>query len=467
MRFIDLLKMSFSSLLKRKVRSILTILGVVVGTASIIVMISIGLGLQKTTEDTLASSFSLTTISVSDFSKQDEGLFHLTESSIKELENLDHVVAVNPSLSFSAYVFCGQYTDQMYIQCVPADFIEERANNYGSSELKWGELPKAGEGMKLVVSSYERENFMNKAGRSFYETNVLPEFDYQKDTFKILYDTSNYQLNGPGATIVEPSTGSDSSGGSGGDTAGKLPPRKYPLEISGEFVESYANYAPLEEATAMLKKAFKGKVIPGQPTQKNGKPYSEIYYDEAFVSVDDMDNVVAVMEEIKNKYNLQAYSNTEYLNDMQKQNKSVQNMLGAIGFVSLVVAAIGIANTMMMSIYERTKEIGVMKVLGCTLSNIRSLFLLEAAYIGLIGGVIGILVSYLISYILNNFSVNLGLGNSDLQYWANGVEKTTSYIPPYLSIGGLIFAIIIGIVSGFFPARRAMKLSPLAAIRNE
>ena len=463
MRFIDLLKMSFSSLLKRKVRSILTILGVVVGTASIIVMISIGLGLQKTTEDTMASSFSLTTISVSDFSKQDEGLFHLTDSSIKQLESIDHVVAVNPSLSFSAYVFCGQYTDSMYIQCVPADFIEERANNYGSSELAWGELPKAGEGMRVVVSSHERENFMNKAGRSFYETNVLPEFDYEKDSFKILFDTANYQMNGPGATIVEPSSDSESSG----ESAGKQPPKKYPLEISGEFVDSYANYAALEDVTVMLKKAFKGKAIPGQPTQKNGKPFNEIYYDEAFVSVDDMDNVAAVMNELKNTYNLQAYSNTEYLNDMQAQNKSVQNMLGAIGFVSLMVAAIGIANTMMMSIYERTKEIGVMKVLGCTLSNIRSLFLLEAAYIGFIGGVIGILLSYLISYILNNFSVNLGLGSSDLQYWANGVEKTTSYIPPYLSIGGLIFAIIIGVISGFFPARRAMKLSPLAAIRNE
>jgi len=452
--------MSFSSLLKRKVRSILTILGVVVGTASIIVMISIGLGLQKTTEETMANSFSLTTISVSDYNKGDSGLFHLTETNIKQLENIEHVVAVNPSCSISPYVLCGQYSDTMYIQCIPAEYIKDRAKVYNSPELAWGELPKLGDGVSVVVSSYERQNFQNKAGRTFYETNVLPEFDYQKDSFKIVYDTENYTIGGAGTTIVDNSN-SDSS------STNKKTAKKYPLKICGEFADSYSNFAAIEEVIPMLKSVYKGRVIPGQPAQKNGKPYNEFYYDEAFVSVDDMDNVSTVLKELKDTYNLQAYSETEYLNDMQEQNKSIQNMLGAIGFVSLIVAAIGIANTMMMSIYERTKEIGVMKVLGCTLSNIKYLFLLEAAYIGFIGGAVGIILSYLISYLLNNFSVNLGLGSNDYMYFANGVEKTTSYIPAYLSIGGLVFAVIIGIVSGYFPAMRAMKLSPLAAIRNE
>ena len=81
----------------------------------------------------------------------------------------------------------------------------------------------------------------------------------------------------------------------------------------------------------------------------------------------------------------------------------VQAVLGGIGAVSLFVAAIGIANTMMMSIYERTKEIGVMKVLGCDMGNIRSMFLIESGFIGFMGGVLGALLSYGVSVIVNRF----------------------------------------------------------------
>ena len=69
----------------------------------------------------------------------------------------------------------------------------------------------------------------------------------------------------------------------------------------------------------------------------------------------------------------------------------------------LFVAAIGIANTMMMSIYERTKEIGVIKVLGCAMGNIRSMFLIEAGFIGFVGGVAGVILSYGVSFLINKF----------------------------------------------------------------
>ena len=202
-----------------------------------------------------------------------------------------------------------------------------------------------------------------------------------------------------------------------------------------------------------LKKIYKGKAIPGQPTTKAGKPYKEIYYDSAYIRVDDMKNVKAVQQEIKN-LGLQANSNAEWMEQVQQSSRSIQATLGGIGAVSLFVAAIGIANTMMMSIYERTKEIGVMKVLGCDMSAIRNMFLAEAGFIGLIGGVVGIVLSYMISAI-----INFVLRDS---YYSN-----VSYIPPYLTLLALIFAVVIGMVAGLFPALRAMRLSPLAAIRNE
>ena len=100
-----------------------------------------------------------------------------------------------------------------------------------------------------------------------------------------------------------------------------------------------------------------------------------------------------------------------------------------------------------------------MKVLGCNLGDIRSLFLLEAGYIGLLGGIIGLGLSYGISALLNKV-LNLG--------GALGMEGgSISYIPPWLALFSLGFAVIVGMLAGFFPSLRAMRLSPLAAIRNE
>ena len=172
------------------------------------------------------------------------------------------------------------------------------------------------------------------------------------------------------------------------------------------------------------------------------------------MDVDSIENVTEVQNTI-NSMGYQASSNAEWVQATQAQYRNVQLVLGGIGAVSLLVAAIGITNTMMMSIYERTKEIGIMKVLGCDLRNIQMLFLLEAAYIGLIGGVVGLAFSYGISALINR--VVQSMGNT----------MTLSYIPPWLALLSLVFAILVGMVSGFFPSLRAMRLSPLAAIRSE
>ena len=136
--------------------------------------------------------------------------------------------------------------------------------------------------------------------------------------------------------------------------------------------------------------------------------------------------------------------------------------------MSLLVAAIGIANTMMMSVYERTREIGVMKVLGASLRDIRLLFLIEAAGIGFIGGVLGILGSLLASAGLNSpagvelLAPALGVGG--------GISTSTltmSVIPLWLAGTTLVFATVIGTVAGLLPAHRATRLSALDAIRSQ
>lgn len=88
---------------------------------------------------------------------------------------------------------------------------------------------------------------------------------------------------------------------------------------------------------------------------------------------------------------------------LEEQTRQQQMIFGGLGAISLLVAALGITNTMIMSIYERTREIGVMKVLGCVISDIRTMFLMEAGTIGLLGGIVGVGISYLISFLINTF----------------------------------------------------------------
>jgi len=154
------------------------------------------------------------------------------------------------------------------------------------------------------------------------------------------------------------------------------------------------------------------------------------------------------------------YNPRKDVKSMQDMLGSLQGFLGAIGAVSLFVAAIGIANTMVMSIYERTREIGVMKVIGASIRDIRRLFLTEAAVIGVIGGIFGIGLSLFVSFVINDIGIPffdmLAFGGMDI-----------SYVPPWLCGAALVFSAVIGLVSGYFPARRAMNLSALSAIRAE
>lgn len=222
---------------------------------------------------------------------------------------------------------------------------------------------------------------------------------------------------------------------------------------------SYGIYTDVEILKTQLKRIYKKNPIPGQPVNKKGKPYNYYVYDNAYVYVDDMNNVMEVQAAVTDM-GYEAHSSMQWLEQAQEQMDMIQAVLGGIGAVSLFVAAIGIANTMMMSIYERTREIGVLKVLGCALGDIRSMFLIEAGFIGLMGGAAGLLLSYGVSSLINKF---LGSGLMGM----GGGGGDISRIPMWLSAAAVGFAIVIGMLAGLFPALRAMKLSPLAAIRNE
>ncbi len=143
-------------------------------------------------------------------------------------------------------------------------------------------------------------------------------------------------------------------------------------------------------------------------------------------------------------------------------------MLGGIGAISLFVAALGIMNTMIMSISERTREIGIMKALGCFVSDIRAIFLLEAGCIGFIGGAVGVILSLIISTVMNLAAYQApitGIGDVIAALTAQGTR--ISVIPLWLIGFAMFFSVVIGVASGYYPANKAVKISSLEAIKRE
>lgn len=182
-------------------------------------------------------------------------------------------------------------------------------------------------------------------------------------------------------------------------------------------------------------------------------------YQQVIVRVDDMDNVQTVMDEIK-KLGYETYSETEYITQMQEEQSRQQGQLFAIGFISLFVSAIGIANTMYASILERRRDIGIMKVVGMKIKKIQQLFLTESAIIGFLGGLIGLAASYIVV-----LAINIGAEQTSFlgMYFSEGMKVE---IPAWIALGAIAIAVLVGILSGIYPAHKATKMSPLEAMRG-
>lgn len=451
MKFHDLLAMSINSLFRRKLRTFLTVLGVIIGTASIVVMVSLGIGLNQFTMEQYEKSGGLTEISVNNYGsgnvsdkKNPEDSF-MTDDTMKLFAALPHVKAAYPNLTANVIMKQGVYEGYVRMVGIPASAMKD-------IKLSEGRLPsETDQEMEMVVGNMVAQSFQNsKTGAGYWDTGVMPEVDFMNRPVFTIFDMDSYQ---------------QSKAPSGGDDPPVKAPKKYLLKTAAmvaggvdEYNEySHSVYVDLTQLKTQLRQIFKKKPIPGQPVNKKGKPYKYFIYDEATVKVDDMKYVTQVQKQI-NDMGYQADSQMEWLEQSQKQSNLGQAVLGGIGAVSLFVAAIGIANTMMMSIYERTKEIGVIKVLGCAMENIRTMFLLEAGFIGFMGGVAGVILSYGISFLINKFLAGA---------LTQGMTSRISMIPPWLALSSVGFAVLIGMAAGFFPAGRAMRLSPLAAIRSE
>lgn len=452
----DIIIMAHKNLWRRKVRTFLTVLGVLIGTASIVVMISLGIGLTETSKKSMEQWGSLNLIQIySGMNWDNEGnpigqSNPLNDEAVQSFKNMPGVVGVSPGYEIGGMAKWGR--KEGHLQLVGLDSAQ-----MANLEFKIGEgrLLNAEDRFNIVVGREVSQNFwdpkeMERMGGQIY---MGPSSGEENPTLEMLNQRISVDMHNRNGQK-----------------------RTYNFTVVGVLSEenrdkSWQSFAPIGEIKKIREFQNAGAqgnnqggrgatAVPGGRSRNNDGPDPNDY-DFIWVRTND----VGVTKELSNEIRdmgYQAWAMADNLEGIEQQAKVMQAILGGIGGITLLVAALGIINTMIMSIYERTREIGIMKVIGASFFDIRFMFLTEAGLIGLLGGVIGLGLSYGASWVLNHFGASY-IGGGMM----GEAEVTISMIPPWLAIFALVFSLLIGVVAGIYPANRAVKLSPISAIRNE
>ena len=420
MKNTDIFKLSVNSLTQRGLRSWLTILGIIIGVAAVVAILSMGAGMEKSISSQLGGlGADIVTITPGfnravgfrghgggfdgmDGSGSDSNLTVKDTQIIKSVSGVD---IVNGIVSGRVDVSYLAETASLSVKGVDPLIWSEMTT---TSDLESGRYLSAGDGNVVVIG------------------NTIAE-----ETFKqpLLINTQ-IEIEGKSFRIVGI------------------------LEESG-----------MGDSTIFMPASQARIVIEGFESDQ----FSSIEIKVSDTGDEESEYVSEVSEKIEEKLLLSRHvtedtkdftiTSSQAIQEMVSEMMGTMNLfLGGIAAISLLVGAIGIANTMFMSVMERTRQIGVLKALGTTNNEIMKLFLIESGIIGFMGGLIGIFFGIIASGMLTLLGGGMGPG-------ARG--GMTTVVEPELIMFAMAFSIVIGIISGLIPAMRAAELQPVEALRYE
>lgn len=438
MSALDYFRFGLINLWRRKTRTFLTALSMAIGVMCIVVLISVGLGYEQSYRESVESMGSLTKIDVLPADEElTDKVALLNDKAVEAIRGISGVEAVTPVLNQTAYLKSGSYVNMVKLYGIDLD----AAASFQIVPLE-GTLPTEGVRLKpeVLLTDDVAPTFSIPANdwADAVDANGEPLVDALGSDMKLTFDYANL------------------SGQQQADADGRaLPPGKlYRLNVTGVCstqnytykTSAFMDITRLEELIA-ANADFLGTAQAAEKTDKEtGKTYELVW-----VKCEDVDEVQRIAKIIQ-KSGLSTYSLNDMLETVRTQSRQIQGVLGAIGAVAMLVAAICVANTMMMSITERTREIGVLKVLGTMLGNISGLFLTEALLVGIFGGLMGLGLSLLMQKAIPFFFE---------------AQQVRSIIPAWLAGFGVAFSGIMAILAALLPARRAMRVSPNEAIRAQ
>jgi len=424
MRLQKSLKLAINILLHSKLRSWLTILGIVIGVAAIVSIVSIGEGAQASVNARL-SGLGADVITVSPGFERAFGGFGGGErgdgggqTTTREAKNLTkqdiQVIRSVPDVAFVTGIISGR-VDTTYLAQTASISVQgvdpSTWKDITTVTLDTGRLLNAGDTNVVVIGS-------RVASSIFKQPLVVNRvISIGGKAFKIVG--------------ILKSTGSGFGGG-GGDNAVYMP-----IDFAAQVIEdknsnsfdSISVKVTSSDAAPTVASAIDARLMLSRHVTNRTKDYSVISAQQLQQNISSITSTFTIF-------------------------------LGAIAAVSLIVGAVGIANTMFTSVLEKTKEIGIMKAIGARNFDIMIIFLLNSALVGLAGGLFGIALGAGISSLLPNLIARLpGLGG--------GPGGLQTVIPTSLLIEAIVISVLIGMIAGVIPAYRASKLKPVDALRYE
>lgn len=420
---------------KNRLRVFMTILATTMACSFLIVLASVGFGLQKSAQDEIMKQQIITEVKVLGKEKGDV--------KTDDLKKYDHVKSVVSRTALIPLVNVELDDRSGETQAALTDMKEEKE---AGLELDRGKVPTSAN--EIVVGYHLAEQLWTKKERQAYEKKLnqtsngeeMPEEPkgYTKDILNKVIQVKVPKLNEENEVVKE---------------------KTFDFRVVG--VLKKPNLEWQEDHKIFIPNAYEkefDQILDLSPEAGNVEKMTSVYADK-------FDNVGALTNKLTDE-GYQVISVTNQLEGMDMFFTVFKIGLIFVGCIAVIISAIGIFNTMTMAVTERTQEIGIMKAIGANPSIIKRMFLMESAYIGVIGSIIGIIISYIISFAVNliipAILSSMSEGGASDQF-----SITFSYIPLSLVITATVISAGVAILSGLNPARKATKTNVLAALRRE
>lgn len=402
------LKMAVDAIFANKMRSFLTMLGIIIGTSSVIAILSVGSGATQEMTSTF-NEIGATTISLTTDAAENEQELISSEDLSTLKSSIDEIEYISPEKQLTGQISAGDETDSRLTMLSFGTPDLQYISSQMDSEILHGRYYNQNDyemaADVIVIDSDTAESLFNR-------TDVVGE--------SVQLSIRNNTLN---LTVV-------------GVTQGMF------SDLQGEFAE---DGMPVFASAPM---STVEKYFPEEGT-----------IDQTMIQVEETDQiepvsnqVVKLLELRNNQVGEEKYNATNFLNALDQLDQVLGlfiNFIAAVAGIALLVGGIGVMNIMLVSVTERTREIGTRKAIGATTNNILTQFLMESIIISLIGGFIGLII---------------GIVASNLIAGALGIAANFTIGSVLLVLG---FSTFVGIFFGIYPARKAARLNPIDALRHE
>ncbi len=397
MRIRDSLILSTRMFKTRPLRTFLTILGVGVGIGAVLFLVSLGYGLQNLILSQITTTDSLLSLDVRTGSSE---LLSLQEKHVKDIRGMEKVDEVSRAVNLSSQISRKDLTSNSVVKAVDPNFF--RLN---------GTLAQYG---RVLNSSDKREAVISSAGAKLF--NMDPK-DIIGEEISLTLFLSHKDEEGFEEIEVKD--------------------REEKYKIVGVVEDNNDNYVYVPRQTLSDLNINKYNLL-------KVKVVKDAYMEEVRQDI------------IEKGFLVSSLSDT--IEQAKKIFQVVQIVLALFGLIALAVSAIGMFNTMTVSLLERINEIGIMRAIGITTRDIRKMFLLESIIMGFLGGVGGVLIGY-VGAELANFGINI------LAQKFGGQALDLFFQPYWFVVFIIVFSTIVGFITGIYPSIKASRLNPLNALR--